>query len=155
MLLFCQPITAKTFLNLSRVWTLFAFGFVKMAWPSIQQNQSPFRLAHQKGSNLFPIWNPVTSLVQASNSLIKLRSWGPRWTPISPWNPTPIIIIITISRFIKPTEGCRCFIQLLLLFYYFICSHKTTTKCLWRARRYTPETKGGQPPPPQTQPPWS
>jgi len=26
------------------------------------------------------------------------------------------------------------------------CSHKTTTKCLWRARRYTPETKGGQPP---------
>jgi len=21
------------------------------------------------------------------------------------------------------------------------CSHKTTTKCLWRARRYTPETK--------------
>jgi len=26
------------------------------------------------------------------------------------------------------------------------CSHKRTTKCLWRARRYTPETKGGQPP---------
>ena len=26
------------------------------------------------------------------------------------------------------------------------CSHKTTTKCLWRARRYTPETKGGQTP---------
>ena len=26
------------------------------------------------------------------------------------------------------------------------CSHKTTTKCLWWAWRYTPETKGGQPP---------
>jgi len=26
------------------------------------------------------------------------------------------------------------------------CLHKTTTKCLWRARRYTPETKGGQTP---------
>jgi len=26
------------------------------------------------------------------------------------------------------------------------CSHKTTTKCLWRARRYTPATKGGQTP---------
>ena len=26
------------------------------------------------------------------------------------------------------------------------CSHTRTTKCLWRARRYTPETKGGQPP---------
>jgi len=25
-----------------------------MAWSSTQQNQSPFRLAHQKGSNLFP-----------------------------------------------------------------------------------------------------
>jgi len=37
MLLFCQPITAKTFLHLSRVWTLFAYGFVKMAWPSTQQ----------------------------------------------------------------------------------------------------------------------
>jgi len=33
------------------------------------------------------------------------------------------------------------------------CSHETTTKCLWRARRYTSETKGGQPP--RTQPPWS
>jgi len=27
------------------------------------------------------------------------------------------------------------------------CSHKTTTKCLWQAWRYTPETKEGQPPP--------
>ena len=26
------------------------------------------------------------------------------------------------------------------------CSHKTTTKCLWRARRYTSDTKGGQTP---------
>jgi len=37
MLLFCQLITAKTFLHLSPVWTLFAFGLVKMAWPSTQQ----------------------------------------------------------------------------------------------------------------------
>ena len=78
VLLFCQPITAKTFLHLSRVWTLFVFGFVKMAWPSTQQNQSPFCLAHPKGSNLFLVWNPVTSLVQTSNSRIKLKSWGPR-----------------------------------------------------------------------------
>ena len=27
------------------------------------------------------------------------------------------------------------------------CSHKRTTKCLWRVRRYTTESKGGQPPP--------
>jgi len=72
----CQPITAKTSLHLSRVWTILIFGFVKMAWPSIQQNQSPFCLAHQKGSNLFPVSNPVTLLVQTSNSLIQLRSWG-------------------------------------------------------------------------------
>jgi len=76
MLLFCQPITAKTFLHLSRIWTVFAFGFVKMAWPSTQQNQPPFCLAHPKGSNLFPVWNAVTSPVQTSNSLINLRSWG-------------------------------------------------------------------------------
>ena len=76
MLLFCQPITAKIFLHLSRVWTLFAFGFVKMAWPSTQQNQSLLCLAHQKSSNLFPVWNPVTSMVQTFNSLIKLRSLG-------------------------------------------------------------------------------
>ena len=31
------------------------------------------------------------------------------------------------------------------------CSHKTTTKCLWRAGRYTPETEFT----PRTQPPWS
>ena len=30
------------------------------------------------------------------------------------------------------------------------CSHKTTTKCLWRARRYTPETEVN--PPPDTTP---
>jgi len=36
---------------------------------------------------------------------------------------------------------------------YRRCSHKTTTKCLWRARRYTPETEVN--PPPRTQPPWS
>jgi len=76
MLPFCQPITAKTFLHLSRVWTLLTFGFVKMAWPSTQQDQSPFCLAHQEGANHSPVWNPVTSLVQTSNSLIKLRSWG-------------------------------------------------------------------------------
>ena len=40
------------------------------------KNQSPFCLAHLKFSNLFSVWNPVTSLVQTSNSLIKLRSWG-------------------------------------------------------------------------------
>jgi len=34
------------------------------------------------------------------------------------------------------------------------CSQKTTTKCLWRARRYTPETMGGQTvQTPRTQPP--
>jgi len=31
------------------------------------------------------------------------------------------------------------------------CSHKTTSKCLWRARRYTPETEVN---PTRTQPPW-
>jgi len=61
-------ITANTFLHLSCLWTLFAFGFVKIAWLSTQQNQSPFCLAHQKGWNLFPVWNSVTSLVQTSNS---------------------------------------------------------------------------------------
>jgi len=56
----------------------FSSGFVKMAWLSTQQKQSesPICLAHQKGSNLFLFWNLVTSLVQTSNSLIKLRSWG-------------------------------------------------------------------------------
>jgi len=32
------------------------------------------------------------------------------------------------------------------------CSHKTTTKCLWRARRYTPERRSNSP---RTQHPWS
>ena len=30
------------------------------------------------------------------------------------------------------------------------CSHKTTTKCLWWARRYTPETEVNSPPPDTT-----
>jgi len=32
------------------------------------------------------------------------------------------------------------------------CSHKTATKCLWRARRYTPERRSNSP---RTQHPWS
>ena len=63
-------VSYRIVLNSFRIW------FVKMAWPSTQQNQSPFCLAHQKGSNLFPVWNPVTSLVQTSQLSDKVKILG-------------------------------------------------------------------------------
>jgi len=73
--------------RLSRGWTLFALGFVKMAWPSTKRNQFPSCLALLRSSNLFPGSIPLMSLGETFNSLINLRFWEPHSTLTSPWNP--------------------------------------------------------------------
>ena len=72
-------------------------GFVKMAWPSTQQNQFPSCLALLKSSDLLPVSIPLMSLLQTFNSLINLIFWERHSTLTSPWN--PITKLYPVSAF--------------------------------------------------------
>jgi len=77
------------FLHFSLVWTLFTFGFVKMAWPSTLLNQLSFCLARHRNSNLCLVSSLSMSLGQSFQFLI--RSWYSvqHSIPTSQWNLTP------------------------------------------------------------------
>jgi len=97
------------FLHFSLVWTLFTFGFVKMAWPSTLLNQLSFCLAHHRDSDLCLVSSLSMSLGQSFQFLIRSRYSVQHLTPTSQWNLTPklypvpaFITSAHLNRFVRP-----------------------------------------------------
>jgi len=76
------------FLYFSLVWTLFTFGFLKMAWPSTLLNQLSFCLAHHRDSNLCLVSSLSMLLGQSFQFLIRSRYSVQHLIPTSQWNLT-------------------------------------------------------------------
>jgi len=97
------------FLHVSLVWTLFTFGFVKMAWPSTLLNQLSFSLAHHIDSNLCLVSSLSMSLGQSFQFLIRSRYPVQHLISTSQWNLTlklysvpAFITSAHLDRFVRP-----------------------------------------------------
>jgi len=100
---------------------------------------------HAKRDGDIPTEIPLTGASNAGGVGKKTRFWTNIWLRC--------IIVNRTSREVWKIKPRRTAASVEITAASVVrCSHKTTTKCLWRARRYTPETKGGQTPPPDTTP---